>query len=134
HCSGSGPYINPTDGFTPLAFTSSWPSTSEGPHLGAYGNSDPLDVTQWVEVAGALTADTASWNEFAGKCSSVVAALEYRVLYASVGSKENPQTKVLLAEARYGKDDWVWQGTDGDGDEQAFLVCASVSFTQYDQE
>ena len=60
HCTGSGPYVDPSTGFTPLAFHNT--SSSVG-YLGSYGNADPLDVSQWVEMPVASSADTASWDD-----------------------------------------------------------------------
>lgn len=42
------------------------------------------------------------------------------------------QNKIVSAEARFGKTDWIWrQEFTG---EQNFLVCNSVSFKMYGQE
>lgn len=38
-----------------------------------------------------------------GVCSSVVSALEYRMLYASVGAKGNPQVKLTKTPVRFEK-------------------------------
>lgn len=32
-------------------------------YLGSYGNADPLDVSQWVELPFSSSADTASWDD-----------------------------------------------------------------------
>lgn len=32
-------------------------------YLGSYGNADPLDVSQWVELSFSSSADTASWDD-----------------------------------------------------------------------
>ncbi|CAN0403321.1 unnamed protein product [Pylaiella littoralis] len=129
HCVGSGQYVDPDTGFTPLAFQN---TSSSVEYLGSYGNSDPLDVSQWIEMPVASSADTASWDDKSGVCSSVVSTLEYRVLYAVVGSAANPQSKIVSAAARYGKSDWIWR--EEASSEQNFLVCNSVSFKMHEQE
>ncbi|CAM9689480.1 unnamed protein product, partial [Scytosiphon promiscuus] len=88
HCTGSGPHVDPNTGFTPLAFLN---TSSSVAYLGSYGNADPLDMSQWVELPFSSSADTASWDDESGVCSSMVSTLEYRILYATVGSKANPQ-------------------------------------------
>eukprot|EP00752_Nemacystus_decipiens_P014257 g12678.t1 len=129
HCTGSGPHVDPETGFTPLAF---YNTSSSVEYLGSYGNADPLDPSQWVEIPVASSADTASWDDKSGVCSSVVSTLEYRVLYAPVGSAANPQSKIVSAAARYGKSDWIWR--EEASSEQNFLVCNSVSFKVFEQE
>ncbi|CAM9514499.1 unnamed protein product [Ectocarpus sp. 13 AM-2016] len=129
HCTGSGQHVDPETGFTPLAFGN---TSSTVEYLGIYGNADPLDVSQWVELPLASSADTASWDDESGVCSSMVSTLEYRVLYTAVGSKANPQSKIVSAAARYGKSDWIWR--EEFADEQNFLVCNTVSFKMYEQE
>ncbi|CAM9292145.1 unnamed protein product, partial [Hapterophycus canaliculatus] len=129
HCSGSGEHVDPNTGFTPLAFLN---TSSSVAYLGSYGNADPLDVSQWVESPFSSSTDTASWDDESGVCSSMVSTLEYRILYAPVGSKANSQNKIVSAAARYGKSDWVWR--EESASEQNFLVCNSVSFKLFEQE
>ncbi|CAM9472724.1 unnamed protein product [Ectocarpus fasciculatus] len=129
HCTGSGQHVDPETGFTPLAFGN---TSSTVEYLGIYGNADPLDVSQWVELPLASSADTAFWDDESGVCSSMVSTLEYRVLYTAVGSKANPQSKIISAAARYGKSDWIWR--EESADEQNFLVCNTVSFKTFEQE
>eukprot|EP00903_Cladosiphon_okamuranus_P006338 g6208.t2 len=129
HCAGSGQYVDPETGFTPLAFHN---TSSSVEYLGSYGNADPLDVSQWVEMPVTSSADTASWDDESGVCSSTVSTLEYQVLYAPVGAAANPQSKIVSAAVRYGKSDWVWR--EEASTEQNFLVCNSVSFKVFEQE
>ncbi|CAM9721871.1 unnamed protein product, partial [Laminaria digitata] len=129
HCTGSGQHVDPDSGFTPLAFQN---TSSSVEYIGEYGSADPLDVSQWMELQFASSADTASWDDESGVCSSMVSTLEYRFLYAPVGSKANPQNKIVSAGARYGKSDWVWR--EEAASEQKFWVCNSVSFKAYDHE
>lgn len=42
------------------------------------------------------------------------------------------QNKIISAEARFGKTDWIWRQEPTR--EQNFLVCNSVSFKMYGQE
>lgn len=52
--------MDPDTGFTPLAFHN---TSSSVAYLGSYGNADPLDVSQWVEMPVASSTDTASWDD-----------------------------------------------------------------------
>ncbi len=47
-------------GFTPSVLRN---TSSAVEYLGSYGNADPLDVSQWIEVPVASSADTASWDD-----------------------------------------------------------------------
>lgn len=51
--------MDPETGFTPLAFQN---TSSSVEYLGSYGNADPLDVSQWIEMPVASSTDTASWD------------------------------------------------------------------------
>eukprot|EP00904_Undaria_pinnatifida_P007560 jgi/Undpi1/3934/HiC_scaffold_16.g07302.m1 len=60
HCTGSGQHVDPDTGFTPLAFRN---TSSAVEYIGKYGSADPLDVSQWMELPLASSADTASWDD-----------------------------------------------------------------------
>ena len=60
HCTGSGQHVDPDTGFTPLAFRN---TSSAVEYIGKYGSADPLDISQWMELPLASSADTASWDD-----------------------------------------------------------------------
>lgn len=60
HCKGIGEHVDSTTGFTPMAFHNTSSSVS---HVGKYGNADPLDTSQWMELPFSSTSDTTSWDD-----------------------------------------------------------------------
>lgn len=52
--------MDPDTGFTPLVL---YNTSSSVDYLGSYGNADPLDASQWVQMPVASSADTASWDD-----------------------------------------------------------------------
>ena len=77
--------------------------------VGILGNSDPNRVEEWLKIGGKWNDGLGSLPTFTaetGVCKGLVVGLEYRVLYANIGAKTNPQRKVLAVTASYKLDTW----------------------------
>eukprot|EP00618_Florenciella_parvula_P017385 CAMPEP_0119503752 /NCGR_PEP_ID=MMETSP1344-20130328/24819_1 /TAXON_ID=236787 /ORGANISM="Florenciella parvula, Strain CCMP2471" /LENGTH=703 /DNA_ID=CAMNT_0007540073 /DNA_START=55 /DNA_END=2166 /DNA_ORIENTATION=- len=99
-------------------------------HVGMFGNADPLDTTQWLEL-DIGTTDEGTWDEATMTCSPMITSLNYKFLVAYVGSVDNPQAKVISASASYGREPVVFSAEGGDGVTQNVMLSTTVSFITY---
>lgn len=104
--------------------------------VGIFGNADPLDTSQWIniDVKPAAFGETAVWNELEGTCVGAITSMNYRFLWAYVGAHDNPQPKIVAARVEFEVDDLVYR-TDGTSvGTQAFSIQSSATFKQYSTE
>ena len=90
-CGGSGPYMIAG---LPIFFS------VNATHVGIFGNADPLDYTQWLALDQTFGTNTYAWDDTTGSCRDFYTSLEYKFLTANVGSKSNPQNKIIAAQVR----------------------------------
>ena len=68
--------------------------------LGIFGNADPLDKRQWIKIESALdnpsfSIKSRSFLEAENRCIGLSSKLRYEILWTYVGTKQNPQAKIL---------------------------------------
>ena len=71
--------------------------------LGIFGNADPLDRRQWIEIESALddnpssnfTIKSRSFVEAENRCVGMPSRLQYEILWTYVGNVDKPQAKIL---------------------------------------
>ena len=107
-----------------------------GGYIGAYGNADPLDVTQWITITPASISGFArKWNDQLGVCSGMITSLDIRFLVAYTAEVTNPQNKIIAAAIDYGTSDWVLNLSPYDNvTQQAFPLAVTVSFVFEQQQ
>ena len=94
-------------------------------YLGIFGNADPLDSSQWIQMTFEEVADAPTFDDKERACSSLTTSLHYEVLVAHVGSVGNPQAKVVGARASYGSEEVVFFSETGT---QGLQLTTTVSF------
>lgn len=94
-------------------------------YVGIFGNADPLDASQWMEMTIEAQANEPSLDDTARVCSYLTTSLHYQFLVAYVGSTNNPQAKVVGARAFYGTEAVVFSSETGT---QSLMLTTTVSF------
>jgi len=97
----STPYPTDSSGF-PIFLT----SFTNG-YVGAYGNADPLDPSQWISINKRASSPTRGWLDSTGTCSGMPTGLSYKFLVAAAGEKAFPQNKIISAEVEVIYSNWV---------------------------
>ena len=107
-----------------------------GGYIGAYGNADPLDITQWIAVSPASIAGfSRKWNDQLGVCSGMISSMNIRFLVAYTAEATNPQNKIIAAAIEYGTSDWTLGISPYDDvSRQTFPLAVSVSFVFEQQQ
>lgn len=95
--------------------------------IGIYGNSDPLDTSQWMQMNIEANSNTPTFDSNDRLCTDMPTSLHYEFLYAYVGSTQNPQAKVVGARAYYGFEDIHFSSEVG---AQHVMISTTVSFTK----
>ncbi len=103
-------------------------------YVGLWGDSDPSNVADWIEVEVESIDDSMSWIEEENTCTKVISGVQYEFLTASVGSQQNPQEKIAYARVKFTYDDWTFTNPSLDSCPQSFNVYTSSSFVEMDQE
>lgn len=107
-----------------------------GGYIGAYGNADPLDITQWVAVSPAsISGFSRKWNDQLGVCTGMISSLDIRFLVAYTAEVTNPQNKIIAAAIEYGTSDWTLNLSPYDAvSQQTFPLSVSASFVFEQQQ
>lgn len=101
--------------------------------IGQYGNSDPLDPSQWIKMAmstdtGTLTSGK-TWDATKGVCSNMPSGLHFKFLVVKSGERYNPQMKIVSADVSMSTSDWKMKLPAGDRTTtQNFQLTTTVSF------
>jgi len=67
-------------------------------YVGAFGNADPLDKSQWIAINKLASAPTRVYSDATGMCTGMPTGLSYKFLVATVGEKSFPQNKIISAQ------------------------------------
>merc|ERR1712227_457867 len=78
-CSGSSTLV---DGSTNIPNFLSYNAS----FVGIFGNADPLDVSQWLEIDIKSDALTTSWDDSTGVCIDLPTSINYKFLTTRAGS------------------------------------------------
>lgn len=69
--------------------------------LGIFGNADPLDRQQWIQIESSVKAvKRRNWIAHLSKCI-MPSKLHIEILWTHVGNVQNPQAKILSAKRTY---------------------------------
>lgn len=96
--------------------------------IGSYGNADPLDPAQWLEIDVKIASDAAVWQTRSGTCEGAVTSMNYGFVWSYVGAQTNPQARILAAHLEFGTSD-LHYGLDG-VQVQSFPISVTASFVQ----
>ena len=102
-------------------------------YVGQYGNSDPLDPSQWIKMAmstdsGTLTSGK-TWDSTKGMCSNMPSGLHFKFLVVKSGERYNPQMKIVSADISVSTSDWKMNLPAGNrAASQNFHLTTTVSF------
>jgi hypothetical protein len=70
-------------------------------YVGLWGNSDPLDISQWTSFAIRTASTTRAWDSTTGICTGMPTGVNYKFLVVSAAEKSFPQNKIVSAEVEY---------------------------------
>lgn len=103
------PYASPITGIPYFFNLNANNVTSNLAYVGIYGNADPLDVKQWEKLAVTLPTPPRGYNDATGVCSNMYTSLNYQFLIAQSGEKNNPQNKIISAQAQITSSDVIFR-------------------------
>ena len=97
--------------------------------LGIFGNSDPLDKRQWIEIEASTTFSwSRSFVESDNRCVGMPTRLRYNILWTYVGNVNDPQAKILSVKRSF-EDDGSLQHTRPVNEKQPFSFVTTVSWS-----
>ena len=129
-CRGSSYCTSTYEDVAPLYFS----NVSSG-YVGIFGNADPLDTSQWIEVSTRTSSAARSFDANTGICSGMLSGIAYKFLYSAQGELLYPQNKILAAEIEYITTDWYSIVPHNDSlTTQAFPLTVTVEFVSVDEQ
>lgn len=69
--------------------------------LGIFGNSDPLDKRQWIEIESPPFTWSRGFIEADSRCIGMPSRLRYDISWTYVGNVDDPQAKILSAKKSF---------------------------------
>ena len=105
--------------------------------LGKFGNSDPLNFEDWIELDSeslATFSEATLYNSQDRQCENMVTSVNMDIMYANVGEEGNPQPKIMTARLWFDSDTWRFRGTSSINATQNFAFYSTVNFVNYDSE
>jgi hypothetical protein len=69
--------------------------------LGIFGNSDPLDKRQWIEIESPPFTWSRGFIEADSRCIGTPSRLRYDISWTYVGNVDDPQAKILSAKKSF---------------------------------
>eukprot|EP00518_Triparma_eleuthera_P003744 CAMPEP_0182453286 /NCGR_PEP_ID=MMETSP1319-20130603/411_1 /TAXON_ID=172717 /ORGANISM="Bolidomonas pacifica, Strain RCC208" /LENGTH=696 /DNA_ID=CAMNT_0024651201 /DNA_START=102 /DNA_END=2192 /DNA_ORIENTATION=+ len=114
----------------PFWLTSMYNDTSTT-KVGIFGNADPLDITQWLDVTqGAFANSEPAYDALKLSCSNFPTGTHYKFQWTYVGSTTNPQAKIMSAEVSYSSQEMKFNNDrTGNTAEQKFPFSVTVDWT-----
>lgn len=100
--------------------------------LGVWGNSDFVDVNQWVSIKQS-SPGVGNWVASTRTCAGLTSSLNIEVATTDAGAFNNAQRRVLAAQIIYGTSTWQFTGEDATTP-QLFPVFATASFIHVPHE
>ena len=115
-----------------------FPDTGSGntdpTRIGLYGNSDPLNVDEWAALRVEARTRPMAQHQSNLECDSIYTSRVFEFMYTDIGSKVNPQKRLVGARVIYKPDKWTWRGDPRDGAAtQTFETTNVVRFIEYQQ-
>lgn len=78
-------------------------------YIGVYGNSDPLDISQWFPTSYSLSSATRDWVDKNSICYNMFTGMNYQFLVAKSGEKAFPQNKIVAASVEITTSNWIYR-------------------------
>lgn len=126
---GSATTYTDANGYPYFFYDSQTGAVITNGYVGIYGNADPLDPKQWLEMKVITPTLSPSWDDTNGICSGAITGIEYKFLFTQTGEKNHPQNKIIAAYATFTSTDLFWTGAQGDSNSlKNFPLSVSVSF------
>jgi hypothetical protein len=100
--SSASPFSNPSTGI-PYFF-----NFTPG-YVGIYGNSDPLDISQWFAITQSVSSATRDWVDKNSICYNMFTGMNYQFLVAKSGEKAYPQNKIVAASVEITSSNWIYR-------------------------
>jgi len=95
--------------------------------VGMYGNADPLDRSQWLEIrVDPAIGNAARWNSRTGTCENALTSMNYGFVWSYVGAHNNPQAKVIAARLELSTSNLNHHL--GSAEKQNFPIVATANF------
>ena len=99
-----------------------------------YGNSDPLNPEEWIPLEVTSHSRASEPHESFLECSSLYTSRVFEFLYTDIGSRVNPQKRIVKARVTYKTDSWKWRGNPrDDAATQLFETTNIVRFIEFKQ-
>lgn len=95
-------------------------------YVGIYGNADPLDYKQWLEMKVTLPIVPRQWNADTNTCQNMLSGLQYEFLISNTGEKRNPQSKIISVSVSVISSDWKWRSRRSDASAKYALSITST--------
>uniref|UniRef100_A0A7S3K434 Tectonic domain-containing protein n=1 Tax=Aureoumbra lagunensis TaxID=44058 RepID=A0A7S3K434_9STRA len=138
-CNGVGDYSSTGDPGVPRYFNVSdifGNPTIYDEYIGIFGNADPLDISQWLQITVKAPQNTAVWRERTGVCESAITSMNFRFLWSYVGAKDNPQPKIVAARLDFSKEDFAFtlSSTSALSQKISFPITFTATFIHYDED
>jgi hypothetical protein len=128
-CSGTDCTTTETTDYAGSTGAPYWYSNVTAGYIGMYGNSDPLDISQWIPIAVTSASTTRSWSDYTGVCSGMVTGINYKFLVVSTAERSFPQNKIVSAEIEYSTSDLYSNiPFDDTTSTEAWTLTSTVSF------
>ena len=103
--------------------------------LGIFGNADPLDKTQWIDVISLnLPTTQPSFVSASQTCTGFPTSTHYKIQWTNVGSTTNPQAKIMSAQVEHGTEPMRFMNTlaAGAAETQKFPFTVTVEWQYYE--
>ncbi|GMH96722.1 hypothetical protein TrST_g8857 [Triparma strigata] len=97
--------------------------------VGIFGNADPMDITQWIDVTEKAPTFSATFSDTTLTCSNFPTATHYKFQWTYVGSTTNPQAKIMSARVEYSTSPMTFLDKRVAGATQKFPFTVTVDWT-----
>ena len=113
--------------------------STSGLLLGIFGNADPLDKTQWINVISLNLPETAPvYTSATQTCTGFPTSTHYKIQWTNAGSTTNPQAKIMSAQVEHGTEPMQFMNTIAGGAAQTtkfpFTVTVEWQYYEIDSE
>ena len=100
--------------------------------IGIFGNANPLDATQWLNVDFSIPSfgSPTMYTEDA-KCTDIPSSINMNIIWTYVGSIKNPQARIVNVEVTYENTEMIF--TTSKSDRQGFNFMSTVTWV-YQEE
>jgi len=110
-----------------------WMNTSHN-YIGIFGNADPLDSSQWIEMVLQEQTNVPILDLVERTCEYFITSLHYEFLYTKVGTLNNPQKKIIGARTYYETETITYISENNHNqNRQNLMLTTMVTFIEYNE-